>query len=197
MNNFSRFLQKIFGKMFKSRIRQKNFNAIIDLFFFVLAFILMKLGANETLMNCILVFFIILTFSSHLLYHWLLLDSQSTSFIFAKKTALLHHYDPIGQDGRYHDPEKHSITAIYLTYPQNRLKVPLKDTAGFMFTTYHRFQKSNKVEFYEYNSYDDGIRLYEFTFDTRSDHDFIKEKMLPLDKLPKNTVFMKLDRVQE
>lgn len=140
------------------------------------------------------------------IYYYLILDYSSTSYKYAGAKALEKGFDPKGKTGIYLDPDKYSISDVYNSFSEAMKKIPDENTSGFMFTTYHKLKKSNKVEFYEYNNNEDYFIYYKFTFNSIEpgiiekltgikSFDSIAQSKMYLKKIPKNKVFVSLKRL--
>ncbi|MGI5171975.1 hypothetical protein H0R92_00010 [Treponema sp. OMZ 840] len=174
------------------KIREKTFIVLICIPCFIIIFFAVKFN-NTLLLLISLILIAFLTFLGGLIYDYYILDFQSTSFLYAGREALKRGYDPRVQKGTYLDPEKYSVSEIYNSFPLNRSALPMKGTAGLMFTTYAKGKKSNKVEFYIYNSNDDCFLYWQFFFDVyETKRDFTREKKMQLVNIPKNKVFIVL-----
>lgn len=126
------------------------------------------------------------------LYDYTFLEKESTSYYYAGKKALEYGYNPVAQDGRIYDPEKYTLTQLFNKFPNNRHKIPLQNSAGFMFTTYCHGKKSNKVEFYVYEN--STLYYYKFYFSDSDTFDYVKYKQM--NKIPKNKIFVSLEIIK-
>jgi len=175
------------------KMREKSFVILTCIPCFTLIFFAVKFS-NDLLLLIALVFTAVFAFLSGLIYDYFILDSQSTSFLYAGCEALKRGYDPKSQNGIYCNPEKYTISEVYKSFPSNRNPIPIKNTAGLMFTTYAKGRKSNKVEFYMYNSNDTCFLYWQFFFDVyETRRDFLKEQKMLLSKIAKNKVFVALE----
>ena len=145
------------------KMREKSFVILTCIPCFTLIFFAVKFS-NDLLLLIALVFTAVFAFLSGLIYDYFILDSQSTSFLYAGCEALKRGYDPKSQNGIYCNPEKYTISEV------------------------------NKVEFYMYNSNDTCFLYWQFFFDVyETRRDFLKEQKMLLSKIAKNKVFVALE----
>lgn len=134
-------------------------------------------------------------FSSKL-YDFFLLDSNSTSPLFAGNMALQYGFSPKGQNEEIWNPNELTVSEIYSLYKQNRKKSPVEGTAGFLFYTTHNGKKANKIEFYDYRSGGEIFTYYEFYFhsyDQSGDKITFREKRI--DEIKSNMIFVSLGKL--
>ena len=175
------------------KMREKSFVILTCFPCFILVFFAVKF-ANDFLLLLALILTVIFAFAGGLVYDRFILDSQSTSFLYAGYEAVKKGYDPKSQNGIYCKPENYTISEVYESFPANRNSMPIKNTAGLMFTTYAKGKKSNKVEFYMYNTNDAEFLYWQFFFDVyETKRDFIKEKRMSLSEISRNKVFVVLE----
>lgn len=133
---------------------------------------------------------------SERIYNLLLLNSNSTSAFYAGNLALQFGYSPKGQNGLIWNPQKYKISDIYSFYPNNRYKIPVEGTTGFLF--YIKFNKNyaNQIEFYDYRLGGESFIYYEFYFhsyDKNGDKTTRKERRI--DEISEEMYFVPLDKL--
>ncbi len=127
------------------------------------------------------------------IYDKFLLNSNSTSSLYAGKIALQYGYEPKGQNGIIWNPTEYKISEIYNLYPRNRTNIPVEGTAGFIFYTNKKGKYANQMEFYDYRLGGNCFIDYEFYFhpyDNNGDRTIRKE--VNIQEITKEMIFVPL-----
>lgn len=133
---------------------------------------------------------------SEKIYNFFLLDSNSTSSLYAGNMALQYGYTPKSQDNKIWNPSDYTISEIYNLYPEKRTNMPEKGSAGFIFYMYKRGKYANKIEFYDYRLGGDFFIDYEFyfhPFDDKGDKTIRKE--MYISEITSTMVFVPLEKL--
>ena len=149
---------------------------------------------NQIVIDISFILLIVSIIFSGKIYDLFLLNSNSTSSLYAGNMALHYGYSPKGQNGKIWNPSEYKISEIYNLYPQNRTNKPVKGTAGFLF--YTNMKKANNMEFYDYRLGNDYFIDYEFyfhPFDENGDKTIRKE--INLKEITNRMIFVPLEKL--
>ncbi len=151
---------------------------------------------NQFIIDISLLLMIVCIPFSGKFYDLFLLSYNSTSSFYAGKIALQNGFAPKGQNDEIWNPQNYTISEIYQLFPDNRTRVPVQGTAGFLFYTNMYGKKANQMEFYDYRQEGDFLIDYEFYFHPFDNNgDKINRKELDIKEISDKMIFVPLNKL--
>ena len=174
-------------------IIRRRIGGAICLIPYILFLIIGIIFENKIIIDFSFILLILGVLFSGKIYDKFLLNSNSTSSLYAGKIALQYGYEPKGQNGIIWNPTEYKISEIYNLYPRNRTNLPVEGTAGFIFYTNKKRKSAKQMEFYDYRLGGNCFIDYEFYFhpyDNNGDSTIRKE--VNIQEITKEMIFVPL-----